>query len=243
MKKIKQQNMEATILTIFGGIGLIVTSILVAKETPKALKLLEDSEKEKEEPLTIPEKIITAFPAYVPAVAFGTSTLLCIFGANVLNKKAQASLMSAYTITGNLYRDYRKKNVEMFGEENDKAIIDELQRCNGSYHQIGINTPDAKVRWHEPISDTFFEAYEREVMDAEYHINRNFVLRGCTWINEMLTFFGIALIDDGDENGWCVDEDFYWLDFSHHLKEDSKGPYYEIHLPFEPEDLGEYKYY
>jgi hypothetical protein len=243
MKRPKVRSNEATILTVLGGIGMIATAVLTAKETPKAIKLMEEAKEEKGEALTPAEIAITIAPAYVPAIAVGVSSLLCIFGANVLNKKAQASLMSAYSMAGNMYRDYRKKNIEMFGEENDKAIIEDLQRYRCDYHQIGINTPDAKVRWYEPISCTFFEAYEREVMDAEYHFNRNYILRGEAHVNELLEFLGIEQIDDGDIYGWCIQDEMYWVDFEHHVKEDSKGSYYVIDTIFPAENLCEYNYW
>lgn len=45
------------ILTVIASSGVIVTSVLAVKATPKAIKLLENAEKEKGEPLTVIEKI------------------------------------------------------------------------------------------------------------------------------------------------------------------------------------------
>ena len=84
----------STILTFIGAGGVIATSVIAVKATPGALKLLERAKEEKGEDLTTLEKVKVAGPAYIPAVVTGASTIACIFGANVLNKRNQASLMS-----------------------------------------------------------------------------------------------------------------------------------------------------
>ncbi len=86
------------ILTCLGAAGMIGTTVLAVKATPKAMLLLEDAKKEKGEELTKAEVIITAGPAYIPSAVMGVSAIICVFGANALNKKQSASLTSAYTL-------------------------------------------------------------------------------------------------------------------------------------------------
>ena len=76
---------SSTILTCIGAAGVIATSVLAVKATPKAMALLEQSEEEKGEKLTNMEKVQVAGPAYIPAAIVGASTIACIFGANVLS--------------------------------------------------------------------------------------------------------------------------------------------------------------
>ena len=102
----------STILTCLGSIGVIATSVIAVKATPKALKLLETAKEEKGEELTSFEVIRTAGTIYIPAIITGGSTIACIFGANVLNKRSQAALMSAYALLDNSYKDYKKKVVD-----------------------------------------------------------------------------------------------------------------------------------
>ena len=49
------------ILTGIGVAGMITTTILAVKATPKALMLLDDAEREKCEPLTVTEKVKTCW--------------------------------------------------------------------------------------------------------------------------------------------------------------------------------------
>lgn len=217
MKKRFIKNHGAAILSIVGSVGLVTTAVLTAMETPKALSLLIDAENKKEEELTTVEKAVVVTKAYIPAIAVGFGSIACILGANALNKKMQASLVSTYSIADQMYKGYRKKNIELYGEENDKAIMKEIARECGSYHVIGLDSPDAKVTWVDSISGRQFEAYEREIMDAEYHFNRNYTMRGCGCVNEWLEFLGLPPIKQGNELGWSMTQELYWVDFEHRL--------------------------
>ena len=98
-----------TLLTCLGAAGVVATAVLAVKETPKALNLLENSEKEKGEELTRLEKVKIASPIYIPSVITGMATIACIFGSNIISKSQQATLMSAYALLDNAYKEYRKK--------------------------------------------------------------------------------------------------------------------------------------
>ena len=56
----------STILTCIGATGVVATAVMVAKEAPKALSLLEDAKEEKGEELTKWEKVKIAGPVYIP---------------------------------------------------------------------------------------------------------------------------------------------------------------------------------
>ena len=121
----------STLLTVVSAFGVIGTSIMVAKETPKAIRLLKKEEEAKGDKLTKLEVIKTVGPVYIPAIITGATTIACIFGANILNKRQQASLMSAYALLDKSYKDYRNKVNDVYGEEADErintAIIDDIK--------------------------------------------------------------------------------------------------------------------
>ena len=108
MKEFLRRN-SSTILTCVGAVGVVATSVMAVKATPKAMTLLENAKAEKGEDLTKLEKVKVAGPAYIPTVITGVGTLACIFGANIISKHQQATLMSAYALIDNSYREYREK--------------------------------------------------------------------------------------------------------------------------------------
>lgn len=53
----------STVLTCLGGVGVVVTSVMAVKATPKALEKLENAEQEKGEQLSKWEKVKIAGPS------------------------------------------------------------------------------------------------------------------------------------------------------------------------------------
>lgn len=119
---------RSTILTCLGAIGVVVTSIATAKVTPKAVRLLEEAKTEKGEDLTVLEKVKVAGPVYIPPVALGLSTIACIFSANVLDKRTQASMAGAYALLDNSYKEYKKKVNDIYGEDADAKVKEAIAK-------------------------------------------------------------------------------------------------------------------
>ena len=113
MKKLCDNS--STILTCVGAVGVAATATMAVKATPKAIALLEEAREEKGEELTKLEVIDVTAPVYIPAAIAGFSTIACIFGANILNKRSQAALMSAYALLDNSYKEYMRKSEELYG--------------------------------------------------------------------------------------------------------------------------------
>lgn len=218
----------STILTALGGVGLIATTVLAVKATPKALQLIEEEKKNKKEELTKLEMVKTAAKPYIPAVLTGTATLICIFGANILNKRQQASLISAYALLDESYKKYRRKVVELYGEETHNEIINAIAVEEAK--EVGITAPALAtntcltsdeacgdpVLFYDEWSHRYFESTIEQVIAAQYHINRNFVLRGYVTLNELYDFLGLEPTDYGNTVGWAVEDEFYWIDFNQH---------------------------
>lgn len=118
----------STILAFVGAAGVITTAVLAAKETPKAMRILKEAEEEKGEELTKLEVVKTVAPAYIPAVVTGAATIACIFGINSLSKKQQASIASAYALLDSSYKEYRNKVNEIYGDDADDRVKDEIAR-------------------------------------------------------------------------------------------------------------------
>lgn len=225
-----------SILSGFAVVGVVASAVMTGMATPKAMKKLEQAKKEQDTKLSILDTIVVAGPSYLPAIAVGTSTILCILGANILNIRQQASITSAYALLNSSFKEYRGKLIELHGEEMDKEIREEIVRTNSNYHQIFVDTPDQKVFFYEPFSKTYIERYEREIMDAEYHLNRNFIMRGYSPLNEFLTFLGIPESAMGDSCGWSVCDGYCWIDFEHNIMGTHEGlPCYSLDAIFEPD--------
>lgn len=210
---------SSTILTVAGITGVVATVVTAVKAAPKATALLEEAKNDKGEELTKLEKIKVAGPTYIPTVILGASTIACILGANILNKKAQASMISAYALMENSYKDYKKKVNELYGEDADSNIRTEIVK--GKYDENLIPPiEDGKRLYYDYYSGRYFEASPYEVQKAEYNLNRSLTLSDCAYLNEWYSNLGLDPIDHGYDFGWVTykNMDMYWqmwVDFKH----------------------------
>lgn len=231
---------SSTIVSCIGAIGVVATTGAAIFGTIKAVQVLEEAELEKGAKLENLEKAQVVAPYYIPTLVIGASTVFCIYGANRINKQKQASLISAYALLQNSFKQYKSKVLELYGNEADTRVNEAI--CNDHY-EIGypeIDSESGKCLFYDAYSDRYFESTLADVQYAEYHFNRNFVLRGYADINEFYRFLEIDTIPGGDVVGWSMEAGamiygYQWVDFYNVERELEDGTkYYHIHMPFQP---------
>lgn len=239
----------STMLSVAGGVGVVLTTVTAIKATPKALELLEEAKKEKEEDLTTVEKIKIAGPKYIPTILIGTGTIACIFGANITNKRHQAALVGAYTLVDSSFKEYKQKLKELYGEETHNNVVDAIAvekvdrdwSVSGSYFGESCDLANEEacgdaVLFYEENSGRYFESTVEQVLNAMYHLNRNYALRGYSYLNEYYEFLGLETTDYGSVMGWApTDEGEYWIEFNTRKTVLDDGlEVYILETPFEP---------
>lgn len=224
------KNYGSTILTCVSAAGTIATAIIAVKETPKAIKLLEEAKDKKGEDLTVIEKIKTAGPAYIPSISIGVGTIACMFGANILDKKQTASMAGAYALASSSFTEYKNKLKELYEEEVDAKIREEILNekyvanpdpIHASTLCMDVNDlasecdkKETALFWDD-FSQRYFEARPLDVFAAEYHLNRNFSISGVATPNDFYYFLGIPKVKGGDAVGWSSAYGYTWVDFDH----------------------------
>ena len=237
-----------TLLSVAAGIGVIATTILSSKAAIKAEQILRDEERRKERKLSKWEVVKTIAPVYIPTVATGAVTIVCVFGANYMNKRQQIALTSAFTLTREQFRQYRDKVKDIYGKEAHRRIMDELsveKAENAEIEAPGLVSSSSLDFHGEEESHIFCEAYSgrhfestfSRVLQAEYHLNRNFVLGGCVSLNDFFKFLGLEETDYGGVLGWSMAAGYEWIDFDHRkVTLDGGTPCFTITVQFEPEE-------
>ena len=225
--KIFMKRNASTILTCVGAVGVVATAVTAVQATPKAIKLIEEKRSEQGGELTKWETIQVAAPVYIPSLLIMATTLTCIFGANILNKRKQASLMSAYALLNQTHRSYRNKVIELHGEEADQEINAEIAKDQYEEEKIELEDPEKKL-FYDLFSKQYFESTEADVLEAQYLLNRSLSIRGYASAKEYYDFLGIPSVDGGEEIGWStgMNSEFYWqewVDFpqQHTIMEDN----------------------
>lgn len=245
---LKLNRASPTILTCIGAIGVVATAVTAVRATPKAIALIEQAgyEKGSEEnpildmeytPLTILEMTKVAWRVYIPSMIIGASTILCIFGANGLNKRQQVAITSAYALLDQTYKRYRDTVRELYGDDADTRVRKELAKSDlNDAHK----PEDGKLLFYDEASSRYFERSMVEVLDAEYHLNREFITEGRVCLNDFYDLLGLPKTRLGATVGWSIDSavaffGYQWIDFEHELVEMEDGlECYILHMEFAP---------
>lgn len=234
----------STILTCAGAAGVVATTVLAVKETPKVMSLLDDAREEKGDKLTKWETVKVAAPTYTPAIITGVATLACIFGSNVLSKRQQASIVSAYALIDNSYREYKKKVDELYGEEAGVHVRSEIAK--DAYTGDDITVDNETKLFFDFYSGQYFNATQESVMMAFYELNRRMILKDHVSLNYYYELLGLETKPEYDEVGWAFGpmEAMYWHSWIEFQLEDTiieeETDYSEgiectiIYMPLEP---------
>lgn len=244
---------KSVILTVLSGVGFITTCIAVAKATPKAMENIRNAKEKKDDDLTKAEIIKAAAPAYIPSAIMGISSLACMAGSTILDKKTQVSLSSAIAVGSNYVKKYKGKVTELFGEETVKQIEEEIEEpsdklffCESWLQECSNQSednPGTPMLFYDLSSGTYFEKTLEQVLLAEYHLNRNYILSGEATLNDWYRNLGLDdhMDEIYDNLVWSpMDDGDYWIDFNHKKKiRDDGREYYEIEIITEPYHLDE----
>lgn len=209
---------------------------MTAKATIKASEIVKEAKEKKGEKLTKSEIVRVAAPTYIPAIIMGAATITCIFGANILNKRHQAALISAYALLDQRYKDYKKKVVEIYGDDANEEIADSIAR--DKYPEQVVD--DGKELFFDLYSERYFESTMEDVKQAEYDINRIMVTDCGASLNEFYELLGLPAKDEYEELGWStpmMEETYWhpWIEFDHRKMLTGDGnECYIIEMPFEP---------
>lgn len=230
------------ICTCLGAAGVIATAVLTSRATIKATQYVDfymrwETEDKHVHYSPKAEIVKAVWKEYIPAAATGLATIALIFGANALNKKQQATLVSAYALLDQTYKEYKGKVKDVLGEESEQKVEDAIaeEKCKDLPRPTGD-----KHLFYEPNYGQGFERTMLEVQDAEYKLNQKFAVEGEASLNDFFELLGLNKTDTGDLIGWSQEAswdnyNYQWIEFEHELKTTEGGrEYYQINMPFPP---------
>lgn len=230
-----------TILSCIAAIGTVATAVLAVKATPKAIEYIQmNTGYNHDGVMEVPskEEIVKAtWKNYIPAAAVGLGTIVCILSANGLNRKQQATITSAYVLLENAYKEYKNKLKDIYGEETDTEVRKAVAKDN---YTGDPDVTDGKLLFYDEYSNQYFERTMEEVIDAEYHLNREFILEGDVKLNKFYELLGLPETELGAVVGWDSESaaaffGYQWIDFEHDLVVMDDGlECYIVHMPFAP---------
>lgn len=202
------------ILTGIGIAGMVATTIMAVKATPKAILLINEKEVEmRVEKLPKKEVVKTVWKCYVPAAVTGVASVACVLGASSINAKRNAALATAYTITETALKEYKEKIVETIGEKKAEEISaavsqDKLDK-NPVVKAEVIETGNGKTLCYDALSGRYFHSDVDKIKRAEYELNRQILNEGYVSLNDFYYALDLDPIKVGDKLGWNCNQERY----------------------------------
>ena len=215
--------------------GMIVTTIMAVKATPKALQLIEEAgykkgsdenpiEDMEYKPLTKMETFKVAWKPYVPALTTGILSVSCILSARSMNMKRNAALATAYTLSETALREYKDKVIETIGEKKEKSIKDAVAKDRIDKNPISNNeiivTEKGNTLCYDMLSGRYFKSDIDRLKKVVNELNRQMLNEGYISLNDFYYEIGLSNTKIGEDLGWNFDSGLIDLNFSSQLAED-----------------------
>ena len=215
------------ILTGIGIAGMITTTVLAVKATPKAMQLLEEKKSKLEcESLTKKEVITTAWKCYIPAAATGAFSIACLIGANSVNTRRNAALATAYKLSETALTEYREKVVETLGEKKEQAVKDKVAKSKVENNPVSksevIITDRGNTLCYDAAIGRYFESDIESIKKAINEINREMTYNMYVSLNEFYDALDLPHVELGDDLGWNMDSGLVDIYFSSQIADNGR---------------------
>ncbi len=206
-----------TILTWFSAAGVVGTAVLSGKA---AVKAHEELKKIPDAPLKEKAKVVA--PIYILPAAIGGATIACMFGANGVSRRQQASMLAAGAVVERTFKKYRDQVTELLGDAAAKADLSGDPPADISLDK------DERLFYYNYYEDgecpeygSYFQSTAEKVLKAEMELNRIFIIRHRATLNDFFKLLDLNPVEGGDNLGWSdeIGEQYYgysWVDFEHY---------------------------
>ena len=225
--KLSQYSPE--ILTGIGIAGMVTTTVLAVKATPKALELIEKKKAEvgldPNNPLPVKEVVKTTWKCYIPAATTCVLSASCIIGASRVNFRRNAALATAYKISESALSEYKAKVVETIGERKEKVIREKVNEDRLKEQPVSqsavIVTDLGNTLCYDSWSGRYFKSDKNKIQRAENTIGQRMLSQEYASLNEFYEEIGLPHTGEGYELGWNIGRDgLLKLDFDSLIADD-----------------------
>lgn len=227
--KSKVSEHSPAILTGIGIAGMITTTILAVKATPKALEKIEDKKAElppEQEELKPVEVVKTCWKCYIPAVLTGVFSITCLVSANSVNARRNAALAAACKISETALSEYREKVVETIGEKKEQTVRDAIAKDKVEKNPVSksevIITERGNTLCYDVHSDRYFKSDIDKIRRAVNNLNYRMTsgMEMTISLNEFYDEIGLSHTQVGDDLGWVVHDGLIDIGFSSQIADD-----------------------
>ena len=219
------QKRTPEILTGVGIAGMLTTTILAVKATPKALIMIEEAKRAQEIDKLKPIEVIkTTWKCYIPSVITCGASIACLVGASSVNMRRNAALATAYEISKTALTEYRDKVVETIGEKKEQTIRDKIAEEHIDKNPVSkgdvIITDKGNTLCYDHHSGRYFKSDIDKIKKAINEVNRLMLRDNYVSLNDFYDELGLEHTKIGDELGWSINDGLLELYFSSQIADD-----------------------
>lgn len=185
--------------------GVIGTTVLAVKATPKALEMIQEAETDE------PKEIVKlVWKQYLPACVVGSVTIACIIGVDVIHNHRGAVLAGLYSLSENAMKEYQEKVIEKIGKNKDREIKDEIAKDklknNPDINKEIYLTGSGDVLCFDAISGRYFRSDYEKIRKVQNDLNHQLLTEMWISLNDVYYELGLEPVKYGTLMGWNVDE-------------------------------------
>lgn len=201
------------ILTGIGIAGMITTTVMAVKATPKAVKLIEQKkEEEQKETLTTMETVKAAWKPYAPAAVTGVCSVVCLISGTAVGVRRNAAIATAYQLSTTALTEYKNKVVDLVDPEKVKEIDTKIAEDRASKklndnpvsRSNVIISGDTKLKCCDGIYGGEITASPIDIEKALIDLNWKLLTEDYASLNDFYDLLGVKHIDVGYDVGWNV---------------------------------------
>lgn len=218
------------ILTGIGIAGMITTTIMAVKATPKALDLIaeikEKHKNDEDKKAEAKDMVKKVAPVYIPSAVVCLMSTSCIVGASSINFKRNAALATAYSISENALREYQSKVIESIGPKKERQIRDDICKDklekNPVVNTEVIVTGDGDTLFYDTVTGRHFRSSIQKIKKIENDLNKRLMNEMYISLNEVMYEFGLRPTSQGNELGFNIDDGLIDFTFSAQINEEDQ---------------------
>lgn len=249
-RAVKKRSPE--ILTGIGIAGMITSTVLAVKATPKALKLIEKEKSDQNQKLwneayeksqenlkqitkLKPIDVVkVAWKPYIPSILLGTASVACLIGANSVHASRHAALYSAYKLSETALTEYKDKVKELVPEKKVKEIkqklaedkvdkiIEKEPKTKDTESKVIVSS-DGDTWFIDPFTNQPFLSTTAKIDAAVNRVNRLLMGDMFASLSDLYDMLGLDHTSNSDDIGWCIDDGLIETDYSDAIVRNGKA--------------------
>ncbi len=205
LRKLKKHGSEILIVASF--VSGMTAVVLAVKETPKALRLIDEAKAEKQDELTPAEIVKVTWKCYISAAISCLTMTTCMAGAITMNHKRTAALATACELSKAAFVEYRDNVVETIGEKKAKVIQENIDRKKLSpviSSEDIESTGYGDTLFMDALTGRKFTCNVDHIKRAMNTINKRMLEDDNVYLGDMYSEIGLSYAEIGEFIGWNV---------------------------------------